>query len=552
MNVFIPKVKEVSIFKEIAHNIVNPLEILREAISNAFDAEALNIYIGISRNNKGEFLLTIKDDGKGMDINAIHKFFNLGDSNKNSLGIGEKGLGTKTYYKSDGITVFTKIKDEKIYKAEMISPWQKLNDDIIPEYTIGELHKEFEYNSGTVVIIKNYKINNPERYFNCDTIRDYVQWFTAAGSFKNIFANIQSLYKNIKNMQIAPKVFINDRILGQNEEIVGVHIFSQPQELPGEDINEKVYKRTVNYCRHVGPFHLETNINGEYVSVQIYGTISGINCRKAICRLKKGEKYKGRFGLYLAKDFIPFSRRIDLLSDEQYYHYHILVNSQNFELTADRNNLSNETDPRVKWVLEKTKEIINTNIKPIAQAYYLNLRKKEEEEYAIRRKLESVNKNLNNLEKLDNILIDYIPIIKKPYSEYEVALLFIALLSNDRTKEYIKSILKVITYSSTAATDMVCLDINNNNVLVEVEHKLSNLFKHKHPLGTYDYVICWDIDVDYNKIIEFNEKKIILMSKGDKSIILCDNNKSIEIINLRSVINKILTRDLEQVKKVSV
>lgn len=45
MNVFIPKVKEVSIFKEIAHNIVNPLEILREAISNSFDAEALNIYI---------------------------------------------------------------------------------------------------------------------------------------------------------------------------------------------------------------------------------------------------------------------------------------------------------------------------------------------------------------------------------------------------------------------------------------------------------------------------------------------------------------------------
>ena len=84
------------------------------------------------------------------------------------------------------------------------------------------------------------------------------------------------------------------------------------------------------------------------------------------------------------------------------------------------------------------------------------------------------------------------------------------------------------------------------------KNKLSNVFKHKHPLNTFDYVICWDVDVDYNKIIEFNEKKIILMTKGEKSIILCDNNKSIEIINLRSVINKILTRDLKQVKKVSV
>ncbi|ALB46969.1 ATP-binding protein [Clostridium beijerinckii] len=552
MNVFIPKVKEVSIFKEIAHNIINPLEIIREAISNSFDAEALNIYIDICRNNKGEFLIIIKDDGKGMDIDAIHKFFNLGDSNKNNLGIGEKGLGTKTYYKSDLISVFTKIKNKKVYKAEMVNPWRKLNEGIIPQYTIEEFNEKFEFKSGTMVIMKNYKIDNPEKYFNCETIKDYIQWFTAAGSFKNIFASIPSLYKNIKNMQIAPKVFINDGILNQNEEIIGVHIFAQPQELPDEDINEKIYRRTVNYCRHFGPFHLETNINGEFVSVQVYGEVAGINRRKEISRLKKGETYKGRFGLYLAKDFIPFSRRVDLLNDEQYYHYHILVNSQSFELTADRNNLSNENDPKVKWVLDKTKEIINTKIKPIAQEYYFNLRKKEEEEYAARRKFESINKNLNNLEKLDDILIDCIPITKKPYSEYEVAMWFIALLSNDKTKEFIGAISKVVTYSRIAATDMICLDKKNNNVLVEIEYKLSNLFKHKHPLNTYDYVVCWEVDVDYNKIIEFNHKNIILMTKGEKSIILCDNNKSIEIINIKSVINKILTRDLEQVKKVSI
>jgi Signal transduction histidine kinase, nitrate/nitrite-specific len=552
MNVFIPKVKEVSIFKEIAHNIINPLEIIREAISNSFDAEALNIYIDICRNNNGDFLIIIKDDGKGMDIDAIHKFFNLGDSNKNNLGIGEKGLGTKTYYKSDLISVITKIKNKKVYKAEMANPWQKLNEGIIPQYTIEVFNEKFEFKSGTMVIMKNYKIDNPEKYFNCETIKDYIQWFTAAGSFKNIFASIPSLYKNIKNMQIAPKVFINDGILNQNEEIIGVHIFAQPQELPDEDINEKIYRRTVNYCRHFGPFHLETNINGEFVSVQVYGEVAGINRRKEISRLKKGETYKGRFGLYLAKDFIPFLRRVDLLNDEQYYHYHILVNSQSFELTADRNNLSNENDPKVKWVLEKTKEIINTKIKPIAQEYYFNLRKKEEEEYAARRKFESINKNLNNLEKLDDILIDCIPITKKPYSEYEVAMWFVALLSNDKTKEFIGAISKVVTYSRIAATDMICLDKKNNNVLVEIEYKLNNLFKHKHPLNTYHYVVCWDVDVDYNKIIEFNHKNIILMTKGEKSIILCDNNKSIEIINIKSVINKILTRDLEKVKNVSI
>jgi hypothetical protein len=77
----------------------------------------------------------------------------------------------------------------------------------------------------------------------------------------------------IKNIQIAPRIFLNDKILGLEAEIAGTHHFSSPQEIPEEDIEEPVYKKSVNYCRHFGPFHRETNINGEFVSVQIYGTV---------------------------------------------------------------------------------------------------------------------------------------------------------------------------------------------------------------------------------------------------------------------------------------
>lgn len=33
-----------------------------------------------------------------------------------------------------------------------------------------------------------------------------------------------------------------------------------------------------------------------------------------------------------------------------FHHFHICINSQNFELTADRNNVTNEDDLEVKWI----------------------------------------------------------------------------------------------------------------------------------------------------------------------------------------------------------
>jgi hypothetical protein len=42
----------------------------------------------------------IADDGNGMDIYNLHRFFDLKNSQVKKL-IGEKGLGAKTYFKSD-------------------------------------------------------------------------------------------------------------------------------------------------------------------------------------------------------------------------------------------------------------------------------------------------------------------------------------------------------------------------------------------------------------------------------------------------------------------
>lgn len=538
MEEYIPVVKETSLYREIAKNLVNPLELPREAISNSIDAECKNINIEICRNSRGIFCIKIEDDGCGMDKDNINSFFNLGDSRKDVRSIGEKGLGTKIFFKSKRIIVETQ-KENRRLRAEMIEPWKKLSNNMIPSYTLGEVQSQTGRN-GTVVIIEGYIMDNPEKIFNFDTLKDYILWFTAGGSFKTLFATFKELNNYVKNMQVAPRIFINDKINGIKEEIAGAHQFFPPQENPPIDVNEKVYKRSVNYCRHFGPYHRSTNINGEYVSFQMYGTVSGYNCRRSICKLKHYERLKARFGVYLAKDFIAFSKRSNLISDPNYHHFHILVNSQNFELTADRNNISNEDDPKIKWVFDCVKKIISEDIMPITENGYFKIRREEEALSYITDKNLLLNNRLKQYTELRDLNIEGIPIVKAPDNEAQVVILLTAILSSEKHKKIICGIESIAHYSQQSTTDLICLDSKGKAKLVEVEYLLSNIFKHEHPYKTFDFVICWKIDMEVNerrKLVDGVELKLI--RENNQWYLKYGTDKVISIIELGFIVKKI-------------
>lgn len=532
---FKPRVNDCSIFKEISLNTINPLEIIREQIQNSDDSNATQIGIEIDRDVDGKFIIKISDNGTGMYLEDIYNFFNLGFSNKDKIKIGEKGLGTKIFYKSDAIYLETINKDNIKYKARMEQPWKKLNKSKIPLFKIEE--SDGDNITGTTVIITGYKLDNPERFFNIETIKDYIQWFTVGGSFRNIFAGNIKVRQFINNIDIVPEITIVDNINNKSETIPGIHQFEEPNENPLWNDSEEKYKRSNSYSRHFGPFHLETNINGEYVSVQIYGTISGDNPKRSICKLKQGKGIKSRFGLYLAKDFIPCMKMNNLINSDKFYHYHILANSQNFTLTSDRNNISNLDDIKVKWILEQIETVVKKEIKSIAEKDYFTMRKKEEEEYEIRKKCERMKRSLNNVVRLDDIIIKQIPIVKKPRTEFEVALLFVAMLSNHITHRYIDRISNIVSYSSNSPTDMICTDNEGNMTLVEIEFKLSSFFYHNHPIDTVDIIICWQIDIEENKPYDLNSRCCVFI-RGEKKNYLALNNKNIEVIDLKSIINR--------------
>lgn len=552
MDIYLPSVKDISLYKEIAKNLVNPLEVPREAISNSIDAEAKVINIDMYRNETGSFCISFSDDGLGMSMENIESFFNLGDSKKDSRSIGEKGLGTKIFFKSKMIKVVTQKNNTIRMIAKMEKPWEKLSNSDIPSYTVEKVEPVLGKN-GTKVIIEGYLVDNPEKYFNFETLKDYILWFTAGGSFKSIFAIYPELNRYVKNMQIAPRIFINDNIMGIREEIPGAHQFYPLQENPKEDKNEKVYKRSVNYCRHFGPYHRSTNIDGEYVSFQMYGTVSGVNCRKAICKLKQSERLKSRFGLYLAKDFIPFTKKSNLITDPNYHHFHILVNSQNFELTADRNNISNEDDPKVKWILENVKKIMDEDIMPITQNTYFKMRKEEECYSQIKEKNRNLQKRILGYSRMNDLNINNIGIVKVPDNEGQVALLLTALLCNYNNKKYIRYIDAIAHYSHQSTTDLICLDKKGEILLVELEFLLSSIFKHEHPFETFDCIVCWKVDIEVNerrKLIDGTELKLIQEKR--EWFLKYGTEKVIPVIELSEVINSIKSEQNEILQTIEI
>jgi sensor histidine kinase regulating citrate/malate metabolism len=133
MLTFNPRVEPSAEFLEISNDFTDPKEIIREAISNAFDADATEIAISVridKTTGEDELVVQISDNGHGMTEESLEAFFGLGLStrrekdeygHKRSIAIGEKGHGTKIYFNSRCVKVSTTANSTKI-EATMDQP----------------------------------------------------------------------------------------------------------------------------------------------------------------------------------------------------------------------------------------------------------------------------------------------------------------------------------------------------------------------------------------------------------------------------------------------
>lgn len=165
-----PRVNEAREFLEIAKDFKDPKEIIREALSNSWDAGASKVSIKfefarITGTHRKKIMVSIEDDGTGMSSNVrdgigtseIEDFFNLGDSHKPFGSIGTKGHGTKIYYKSQGIVVDTWKNGIHIHAETEVPPWESLKQGIVPTYKYDE---DTIDGKGTAIYIDGFEGSN--------------------------------------------------------------------------------------------------------------------------------------------------------------------------------------------------------------------------------------------------------------------------------------------------------------------------------------------------------------------------------------------------------
>ncbi|MCK4829709.1 ATP-binding protein, partial [bacterium] len=316
---FTPRVNEAQEFLEISSDFGDPKEIVREAISNSYDAGATEIEIkAVIDKSRGEdeLVITISDNGEGMSIKEVENFFGLGYTNrvkKDALGkkisdaIGEKGHGTIIYFNSQSIEVTT-IKDGKRIVANLKEPKKNLKLGKIPPVKYSE-RKIAKLGNGTKVTVRGYNDNN-QGGFGHDEIKDYIFWKTRFGSFEKEIGKDRKSNVAIKLAGIG----------WQDTEAEGLK-FGHPFPKVITNLRELKKKDKVSpldYYSAKWSFRRIQVIDFPSATLDFVFYIEGDKAKRAYNNMihephaawKSGQyNVQDRYGLWLTKDYIPIERR---------------------------------------------------------------------------------------------------------------------------------------------------------------------------------------------------------------------------------------------------
>lgn len=193
-----PQIEFRHVLSELSVNRNDPCEVLRELISNSYDAGAKNIFYAPLKSEKGFIFF---DDGSGLDItkqiNGVtpyEAFFSIGKSTKKKgEAIGYKCQGSKLCFACSRIMVATRFnkKDLQWHYHQVENPRKNLDtntditpsksndlDEIIggflPEISSDTQHaldtfkkflQEKDVKTGTLIVIDQLDTENFNRYF---------------------------------------------------------------------------------------------------------------------------------------------------------------------------------------------------------------------------------------------------------------------------------------------------------------------------------------------------------------------------------------------------
>ena len=503
-----PTVDQAREFLEIANDFANPLDIVREAISNSYDAKATEINIFFDTIEKyGELVLkiVIQDDGEGMNRESLQAFFDLGNSTRRAQRlddptlIGEKGHGAKIFFNSDQISVVT-TDGNTVFNATMDRPFARLYDGEIPKVSLQTRPYQEDDIRGTRIEILGYNRNRREMFSHAQ-IKDHVQWFTKHGSFERQFedANGDDPVLRLKGLDRSdaevvqfghpfPAESTSVNVLFEEQLVDAPHYFSRRWHRQGSLPDYPDIK-----------YELVFGVEGDRIKRQMNPMLRGRGRQPVPGCYTVQERY----GLWLSKDYIPVQRKNEWVTSRgsEFTKFHAFLNCQALKLTANRGSIEN-TPSEIINSLEKVarslfNEIVTTDewseleyLEEQANAY--NTEEKELKAYE--RRVEAATKLKTTAYKGTKLV--------EPRYENGVYSLFVAI----QTLEPDAFPFEIVDYDTHSGIDVIAKTRDNVDIsqsmlrYVEFKHMLSSTFNHsfKH----LHSIVCWKAKPLHGEVIE--------------------------------------------------
>jgi hypothetical protein len=520
MYTYTPEVNETQEFIEIANDFANPLDIVREAISNSYDAESTKIDMSfdvIQDEGNDVFKITISDNGKGMDENEVKAFFDLGNSTRRQdpETIGEKGHGTKVYLNSKKICVTT-IKNNKKITGITKNPYSELYAGRKP--VIEVLVTDEQSPSGTTIEIWEYNKNRRDRFTHA-IIKDHILWFTRHGGIDVISENCR--YKNVE-------LFIKGLDHAEPELLKFGHLFPEDSDSLNRLLDTHMTKAPDYYSKRIIK---KINLTDHpEVSIDVVISIEGKNIKYQYNEMIRRPGYQApngsytmaeRYGLWFCKDFIPIQRKNEWINikGQEHTRFQAFVNCQTFKLTANRGSMEN-TPPALVADIEKSIRALFNDL--YASTDWTNIEYLETEASAsLTTEKEKKNFELRvNKVKKANIAIYKDHTLIEPQREQGVYSLFLILATID------SSIFPftVIDYDTHEGIDVIVKGDATTPIqsarlfYVEFKHNLEGNFNHS--FENLHSIVCWDTTIK-------NDEEVVDLNKESRKMIISQSNNDV-------------------------
>jgi hypothetical protein len=546
------------VLNELSVNRNDPCEVIRELISNAYDAGAKTIKLAAIQTLKG---ICFFDDGSGLSrtkefngITPYSAFFSIGKSTKRKGdgGIGYKCQGSKLCFAANRVLVITKTDEDKtwFYKivenprrtlsveyeidpAETINPHEILNDFFItPDEQTHKILASFDklffehHNSGTLIVINGFDIDAfPKHFVPNDSpeesyLYNYIKHYTKHGD--TTFITNDQGFAPSEVLQVSGKKKNKlDFQLWNGSEYINVP-FGFPY-LPSDtskDIKDpldvarlrdgRFYSRAAKRITYSGKtYAFILAVDGNRRAHDGYASLD----RKGAS--KSGIRLSDQRGVWVSSNGIKITRYNEILlrpeledysilfDAESSSHYHFIIDGD-FELVTNRNAISKNGTSSIEdstFISEIKKFLDAFEKNNIVFRNLLTRLRREQSGAKLNQQITNLDRAKEAMKERERFEINKIKYVSPlPGEEYLVGVLYAELSSQTgKTSPFSNYWKKVLTFS-TLGIDSLATDDGSLKAesLIAIEYKyiFSNTGPFNHALCIVDYIIAWELELE--------------------------------------------------------